>query len=507
MAVEHLKSSQAASLAEPRSQMWLIFALFALSTLPCLAFQYLPMTDLPQHEAIVSIMRHMHDPSYGFDRYYQWALGRTLYVFPYFLAVLLAFVVPVRLALHLVVFIAALSYPLGVLLTLRALKRPLWISLLALPLVYNRAFFWGFVNFNLGMGIAFIALSLLVGVWSNKKGIIVALLCLLSAVTHVYGLLLLASYVVVWFLCGDRRALLFRVVWMLPAFAALAAWALFAANAPGYGITEWLPFELRLKELGHSIFGGYVGSSEDYVLLGLLVVLLVVSFRSLPITISRWRRLGVHGRASTLLVLANLVAYFLLPMATPTAKFIHFRHAVIAAMLLPLVVAAAELPKHRRLASVASVVVALAAAGNTWWHFNLFEHEAHGFDAILAAVPERANIVQLTYDSKGGILRSHAYLHFGAYAQARKGGVIAVSFPILFWNIPLKARENTDRPDTPKNLEWAPGRYSERRMGNFYDTILVRQKGVEAVPLYLTRAYDVVASSGPWKLLHRAGPR
>ena len=99
-------------------------AVCVVASLPCLTFRYLPMTDLPQHEAIVSIMRHMHDPSYGFERYYDWALDRTLYVFPYFLAVGLSFLLPVRMALHITVFLATLSYPLGVLLTLRALKKP-----------------------------------------------------------------------------------------------------------------------------------------------------------------------------------------------------------------------------------------------------------------------------------------------------------------------------------------------------------------------------------------------
>lgn len=215
----------------------------------------------------------------------------------------------------------------------------------------------------------------------------------------------------------------------------------------------------------------------------------------------------MHGRVSCLLVMANLVAYFVLPMATPTAKFIHFRHAVIAVMMLPLIVAAADLPKLRNLAFALILIPAFLAVGNTWWHFHLFEREASEFDKILAAVPQRAHVVQLTYESKGAILRSHAYLHFGAYAQAQKGGVIAVSFPILFWNIPLKGRSNSDMPDTPKNLEWAPGRYSDYRMGSFYDTILVRQKGLRATPLYLSRPYDLVAAAGPWKLFRQIRSR
>jgi len=71
--------------------LWMVLVCL-LTALPCVVSRYLPMTDLPQHEAIVSIIRHFHDPAYGFDRYYDWALDRMLYVFPYALAVGLAFI-------------------------------------------------------------------------------------------------------------------------------------------------------------------------------------------------------------------------------------------------------------------------------------------------------------------------------------------------------------------------------------------------------------------------------
>ena len=62
---------------------WVTFAIFVALTLPCLAFRYLPMVDLPQHEAIVSIMAQLHNRTLGFDSYYAWAPTRTLYIAPY----------------------------------------------------------------------------------------------------------------------------------------------------------------------------------------------------------------------------------------------------------------------------------------------------------------------------------------------------------------------------------------------------------------------------------------
>jgi len=474
-----------------------------LALLPCAAFRYLPMTDLPQHEAIVSIMRHLHDPAYGFERYYEWALDRTLYVFPYVVALGLAFIIPVKLAVQLTVLLSVGCLPLGVMLYLRALRRPIWIGLLVIPLMYHRGFFWGFINFGWGLGLAFIVLALLVGPWSRRTGWWVAGLSFITAITHIYGLLLVFGYAAGWLISGQRRELMRRIPWTAPAILALLGWGAFAASAPGYGITEWAPFELRLKELSHSILGGYADDTEDAILYAWSIAVVLLAAFSFPITWGRLKRLSVHTRAWYLFIVANLVAYFVLPVATPTAKFIHFRHAVLAAMVAPLLIE--RLPKRWLASIVVRVVpaIALAAIGNTWWHFFQFHREASGFDAVLAAIPRRSHIAQLTYDSKGQVLRSHAYLHFGAYAQAAKGGVFAVSFPILFWNIPIKGRSGSGMPDTPKNMEWSPARFNERRMGHFYDTVLVRNKN-GVVRRHSVGERPLILTEGNWQVFRAA---
>jgi hypothetical protein len=482
-----------------------LLVLFALYALPCLILRNLPMTDLPQHEAIVSIMRHMHDPAYGFGAYYEWALDRTLYILPYVLALGLSYLMPVPLAVHVTIFVAVISYPLGLLMLLRALKRPLWLSLLALPLVYNHGFFWGFINFELGLGLAFITLSQLVGSWSRKTGWFVAGLCLLSAITHVYGLLLVYAYSAAWLLVGERRVLLTRIGWTLPGVLALGGWALFATNAPGYGITEWVPFEKRLQDWGRSILGGYNDDYENLLLWAFAGVILYLVVPSLPITWRRWKQLSGHTRIAYLLIPANVVAYLTLPLATPTAKFIHFRHAVIAAMLLPLLIDRVKVGGWQKPAQVALAVVAGCAAVNSWVHLHRFDRESADFNEILDAVPPRSKVAQLTYEQKGSVMRTHAYLHFGAYIQARKGGLFALSFPKLFWNIPIKGRDDSDVPNTPKNMEWAPSRFFEPSMMRFYETLLVRNRPGTTRPPSKRLNYVLEKTIGPWQLYRRVG--
>ena len=471
-----------------------------LSALPCLTFRYLPMTDLPQHEAIVSIMRHMHDRAYGFDLYYDWALDRTLYVFPYFLAVGLSYLLPLRWALHVTVFLATVSYPLGVLFTLRALKKPLIFALLALPLLYNRSFFWGFVHFNLGLGLAFLALSQLVGPWSKGKGWGVAGLCVLSAVSHVYGLVFLLTYVLAWLVAGERRTLLSRVLWLLPAMLALGYWAVLAAKAPGYGGIEWSPFHTRLKEFGHSILGGYKDGSENLILVGLAIVVFALARRDVPWTWRRWKRLDVHGRAVYILVVLNLAAYFLLPVSTKAAKLINFRHAIIAAMLLPLTVSNYHHPNGRVLVKLVLAALAVVALANTCWHFWLFNREAREFDAIVAVLPRRPHLTQVTEDAEGAIMRSYPYANFGGYGQAERGGTYTWSFPTVFWNIPVKGRMGSGLPDTRRDIEPVSAQFAQDRLGHTYDCFLVRLSGGQTDAVTIQGEHEIAAAIGPWKV-------
>ena len=74
---------------------------------------------------------------------------------------------------------------------------------------------------------------------------------------------------------------------------------------------------------------------------------------------------------------ANVVAYIVLPVATPTARFIHFRHAVLAAMMAHY--SFIDRLLSHLLAKVASGLVgavAVLAQANTCFHRIEFEREA-----------------------------------------------------------------------------------------------------------------------------------
>ena len=260
------------------------------------------MVDLPQHEAIVSIMLNLHNRNFNFDSYYNWAPARTLYIAPYVMGFALSHFMSVSCAMHIIVFCAVLSYLIGILLCLRALSRPAYLGLLAMPFVYNQSFYWGFVNFNLAIGLAFIALSLLIGNWSTLKTFLFVVVSIATALTHVYGLVLLGSYMGLWLLLGERRAALSRVVALIPAALALAVWLVLVSNAHGFQEFRWGGLANRWSNFLQAIAGGWRDNSEVIFLCCIFVIIMAFSWRTVPITPSRWKEtepssagsLGIH---------------------------------------------------------------------------------------------------------------------------------------------------------------------------------------------------------------------
>ena len=54
-------------LSEPESTLarWLPPTAIVVLAAPCLFLAYLPMTDLPQHAAVMSILKNLGDPAFG----------------------------------------------------------------------------------------------------------------------------------------------------------------------------------------------------------------------------------------------------------------------------------------------------------------------------------------------------------------------------------------------------------------------------------------------------------
>ncbi|MBM4395188.1 MAG: hypothetical protein FJ087_05815 [Deltaproteobacteria bacterium] len=469
----------------------LVFAAAAVVlALPCLVFRYLPMTDLPQHQAVLSILLHLDDPAWGFSAFYERDLAASPYLLPYGLAALLHLAMPLGDAMRAVASLSVIAAPLGVFAALRALRRPAWPALLALALAYDRAFFFGFVNLKLGIGFGLLAIAAaLADPQTARARVAGAAATLAAAFTHPYGLALPVAFLAVQAAAGGGlRALASRWAVWVPAVATGVAWAFAGSAAQGYDEPIDPPLLDRVLDFPAQVLGGYRDPTEAALLLVIAAGIALGAARF------RWRAATPADRALVLLAVANLALYALLPQATGTAKFVHFRHAALA-LLLVLPVLEAGRP-----ARIAAVACAVFAAANAWLHLWAFDAEARGFDAVRAAIPAGARVASLAIDRDGEVMRTAPYLHFAAYAQADAGGLPAVTFPRLFWNLPVRFREDAGVPPTPVRFEWNPRLYSHKEFGHFYDHVLVRRPG----PAVLGTAPDFPCEPAlvapPWQL-------
>ena len=484
---------------------WIVLASFVVLALPCLVFRYLPMVDLPQHEAIVSIMRHLHDRSFGFDSYYAWAPLRTLYVAPYALAVALTRFMSLSQAVHSVVFCAVLSYPIAVLVGLRAVGRPAYLALSAIPLVYNQSFYWGFVHFNFAIGLAFLTLAVLVGTWSRGKATAAVCLSVIATLTHVYGFILIAAYMGLWLIFGDWRKVSKRLLPLAPAAAGFVVWLVLLVRAPGAGRYNWTGIFNRWQRIPGSIAGGWRDNSDALLLGGLMLVIVALSYRSLPITRARWIRLSDQQRTTWTFIGLNLILYLGMPELPIAANKAVFRHVEMAALAVPFTLGVEDAGDGPHWARLGLLAVAAAVVVSSWYHFRRFDQEARSFDAMIEAVPERSRIAQLTYDRYGQLARAPVYMHFAAYIQARRGGLLAVSFPARFWNIPVSVRSDLTVPQVPKGFEWNPQMFGRAQLYEYFDTVVVRAPRTRPPPLPQPFPYRLQVQNGPWWLLRRCG--
>lgn len=483
---------------------WLTVVAIVLLALPTLVFSYLPMTDLPQHLAVAAILDGHGDPATGFAEYYRVDWFRVPYVLVYALTVALTKVLPLKLALHVVVFASVIAYPLAIVALLRALRKPVWFALLAVPLAYNRAFFWGFINFNLSIGLALAAFTLFVSpTKSRRRDVALAVLCLLTALCHIYGLALVLTLLALYAVVGGFSSLRARWWTLLPPVCGVVLWALGARSQAGYGVHIDPPLVERVRTFSRELLGGYQDASEPALLLLLLVAVVLLVWPSVPTNRARWKALVPVERVVWLVAVGNLALYLILPQATWTAKFIHFRHAFLACAMVPLLASPMAGRRMTLLVRAMPVVAACAAVLNAWAHLMLFDREARRIDPVLEALPARPRLASLVFDPNGDVMATFPYLHAAAYGQAKRGGIITMTFPRVFWNLPVTMRGDARVPATPEGFEWNPNLFNARTFGQFYDYVLVRIPGTRALATTESFPFELVAASPPWQLYRR----
>ncbi len=238
----------------------------------------------------------------------------------------------------------------------------------------------------------------------------------------------------------------------------------------------------------------YVDGSDTLLVVFTLMALLGM----LGLRRGRSGPLDDPSKALLLFAALNLILYFILPKATEKTAFLHFRHALIGALLLP---GTLSLPMGSPLGRTlvpAGFGLALAAAFIHHGHLWAFNQEAAPIHTVAAALPDKPRVLFLSFDPEGEILRSHPYLHAGALIGATRGGLSLPDFPSRFWNLPVARHEG---PSTATGLEWSPGRFRPTQPPEGVEHLLIRAPDpTNLLPPLLRLGYGAVASAPPYYL-------
>ena len=483
----------------------------------CLAFRYLPMTDLPQHYAMVSIVAHHGDPAYGFAHRYTFDfLGRP-YATVYLLGAGLAKVMPLGAAMRTVVALCTLAPLVGLAALLGAIGRPRIHALLAVPLAFGAVWHWGFLNFLAGTGLMLGLLAVVVAgarAPSRRRAIGLGVGALVLLFTHIHGLFMLIGLapVFAWAWRDDDApwtAALRTCAPIVP--AALGAVAVVATTwshavgtapllAPGLGA--------RLAHFPDRLGAGLPAPWPATSLAVLAAVAaLLAGLRLAPGAAPLDRGAAArHRRTALAFAVASQAAFYLaLPLNTSTAAFLSGRHALLLALFaIPLIP-----PLAGRRADVARVAAALVAAATlavVGPYLARFDHRARAFDDVLAHMEPDRRVASLVFEPRSDLVHPRVlpYLHFDAYYQAARGGDVSRSFALI-WNVPIRYRDDYTPHPVAEEVEFDPRRFSlEDDLPN-YDYLLIRSPRPPALPP--DTALREVVRSGDWTLLANPAAR
>ncbi|HEY5243101.1 MAG TPA: hypothetical protein VIJ22_16590 [Polyangiaceae bacterium] len=465
----------------------------------CLGFRYLPMVDLPQHYAMVSILVHHDEPTWGFAQRYTTDFLHRPYATVYWLGEALARIMSLGSAMGVVVAVCTIAPFAGAHALLVATRRPRVWLLPAIPFAFGSLWHWGFLNFLLGTGMFLAGLALVVVAARRRSRATVVALGVLAVVlflTHFHGLVMLLMFapLFAWAWKKERgRAPYVRALApLVPSAMAAAAFVLLTwAQADGKWARMNPGIEERIERFPEFLAAG-VTDPWPGVWLGLFATLAAIGL-ALGGTRPRPRRAFV---ALLLALTAQVAMYFVLPLNTNTATYVSARHALLVILLaVPLLPA---LDGWRgwavRAGAAATAVLGLVVVGR---HLACFDREARDFDDVLAAMQPARRVLPLVF-ARGSSCTHPAtfpFLHFAAYYQAAKGGELARSFAVV-WNVPIRYRADYARYPLREEVEWAPMLLSPEDARHF-DYALMRGGPRQIPPQF---GLKEVTRSGAWRL-------
>jgi len=433
---------------------------------------YLPMVDLPQHSAQISIWLHLHDPKWAEFQLFELNL-RTPYLGAYALGRALAGVFGVVPALKIVVWLSIVGHWAAFDWLVRSLGHARWLGLLGLPLGMGYGFYFGFISFigALPFGLSAVCLALrhrarptlASGLWLG------AALCATLA-THGFALGL-TMVIVAPLLLRGAGSLVARGMPLLAPALLMLVWLVPGSSARSIGLTIWDPRFWELAQIPGLLLAS---SGADHAASALGVVFLGFVVSSLG------RPQGEPERSVPLVVM--LLGYCLFPLSFGGFTPLHPR---FAAFLVPCLLLAFQPSRSRR----SPYLDAAIALGSVVWfcmfaiRLSQFSRETQPISEFIARMPAGMRIRPLVFDRGSRAFPGlPAMIHLSAYYVPEKGGYQGYSFAMYPTSVVRYRPEVV--PTMDGGSEWHPEWFSAPDELGGYHCFLVHSSQDRSLELF-----------------------
>jgi hypothetical protein len=459
--------SQLATLSVRNERLFVTASL--LSIAPLWFGQNLPMIDMPQHAAQIVALREIWAGNEAFTELFNvnWF---TPYLLGYMLLYAGSLVMPVAVASQLIVSLSLIAIPLltGTLLrTAGADERWKW---LAIPGAFSFAFYWGFLSFL--VAVPFGLLFLIQGIRfadapTVRRGVAVAVASLALFFCHII-VLGFASMTVLAYIVGahyrDWKALALRALPYTAPIPVIALWMIVTYNNEARVSSDPVVFGPFIPR----IFALLEQPAGRDAFAPLICLLVTGSIMLLP-----WLMGSTFSRRPQrwLPFLLGLAVFMTAPHYVLSTAYFYQRLGVF---LVPLWLLLWDPPaaEVRRPDWLAMPVVLL------WMFLNIgrfaaFARETEAFDRILAQMEPGRRVASLVVDKGSPLFALPVYMHFPAWYQAKKHGIVDFNFAEFYSQM---ARYKPDAaPRISETATWYPQLFEwQANGGASYDYFLIK---------------------------------
>lgn len=474
-----------------------IVGISLLATLPLAFVTYPPMVDLPQHAAQMGLLHSLQKPDFPFSDLF-WANWFSPYLLGYLLVWLVAPITGTALAAKLVVALCLAAFPPSVALLLQATGSDRRYAWLLIPTLYGFSFYWGFLNYIVAAPLGMLFLAALARHNRNATigsaiGIALAIQCLFFFHALVWVLCLAMGLLFVVFSNNSLLRRLRRSLLLLASLPMAAVWMAVTIARDSQmkdGITWDMGFfRLDPFPLITGIQAESGGSLLGVALFAIPVLLggrpsrkpeRIIPFAGCLFVLLFWPDAFLGNSFTYQRFAIYLLPFFLLMLEPMSGDFSSRRDRFLCAAVLVLAVG-----------HTAGKSLAMAA----------FERESSGYREVIAHMNPRHRALSLVMDRYSEFFRGPVYIHFPAWYQAEKQGVVDFNFANFYVQV-VRYRLNKT-PEAGPGFEWRPKSFNWKKHGaDQYEYFVVRSPNDPGSTIFgksLCRV-DRIVHSGDWWL-------